>query len=64
MKYIEKYAGGTAKILQQDGLIRGDEEMPCLVCGEPTQFADICSEGRFCSDACRDSFHKWISEEA
>ena len=31
MKYIEKYAGATAKILQQDGLIRGDEEMPCLV---------------------------------
>ena len=58
MKYIEKYAGGTAKILQQDGLIRGDEEMPCLVCGEPTQFADICSEGRFCSDAYRDRFPK------
>ena len=58
MKYIKKYAGATVKILQQDGLIRGDKEISCLMCGEPTQFVDICSEGRFCGDACRDRFYE------
>ena len=64
MKYIKKYAGSTVKILQQDGLIRGDKEISCLMCGEPTQFVDICSEGRFCGDACRDRFYEMISEDA
>lgn len=63
MKYIKKYANTTKEELQRDGFIRGEEEHPCLMCGEPTPFVDIYSEGHFCSDACCDKFYEELSAE-
>jgi len=58
MKYIKKYANATDEAIQKDGLIREKEEQPCLMCGEPTPFVDIYSEGRFCGEACCNKFYK------
>ena len=57
MKYIEKYANATDEELQRDGFLRGEEELPCIECGELTPFVDICSEARFCSDTCCNKFY-------
>lgn len=52
MKYKEKYA--HLKPLDVDGIIlRGRDSKPCEVCGEPTEFLDICYESRICSDECQ-----------
>lgn len=61
MKYIKKYANATEEELQRDGFIRGEKEHSCLMCGEPTPFVDICSEGHFCSDACYNKFYEELS---
>ena len=38
------------------------EIKPCIMCGEPTNFVEICSEGRFCSDECMDKFYERLAE--
>lgn len=34
----------------------------CLICGEPTEYIDIASEARFCSDECMDEFYRRLVE--
>lgn len=38
------------------------ELRPCIMCGELTEFVEICSEGRFCSDECMDRFCERLQE--
>ena len=58
MKYEIKYQ--HLKPLEVDNIIlRGRDAQPCVVCGEPTEFLDICYESRICSDECQ---HKMDSE--
>lgn len=40
----------------------GKELRPCIMCGEPTKFVEICSEGCFCSDECMDRFYERLQE--
>lgn len=39
-----------------------DDARPCIMCGEPTEFVDVFSEGRFCSDECMDEFYRRLVE--
>ncbi len=38
----------------------GTEEKPCLTCGCPTKYIDLCSESYFCSDECVMEFDKYV----
>lgn len=40
-----------------------DDYKPCIMCGEPSSFVEICSEGRFCSDECLEEFYEEFSRE-
>ena len=52
MKYDIKYK--HLKPLEVDGIIlRGRDSRPCVICGEPTEFLDVCYESRICSDECQ-----------
>ena len=35
---------------------------PCLICGELTEYIDVCSEAHFCSDECTKAFYKQLAE--
>lgn len=39
-----------------------EQTRPCIMCGEPTEFVEICSEGHFCSDECMDEFYERMAE--
>lgn len=42
----------------EEGIIVGSKEKPCLVCGKPTKYIDIFSEAHFCSKECFDKFYE------
>lgn len=49
---------GTKKwAKEKEGILIGDLELKCLICGKPTKYIDIYSEGRFCSDECLEEFY-------
>lgn len=57
MEFIKKYENMTTGDKEQDGIIHCASSLPCLICGKPTAFVEICSEGRFCSDKCLKEFY-------
>lgn len=42
--------------LRKEGYIEGAVQ-ECLICGTPTPFIEICSEGHFCSTECVNAFY-------
>lgn len=42
-------------------MIIANDKMPCLICGNATQFVDI-SHARICSDKCLAEFNKMVDE--
>lgn len=36
----------------KNSIMVGDEKIPCLTCGEETEFIDVFSEAHFCSEEC------------
>lgn len=59
MKFANKYPiiQLNAKTANEDGLIESEEKKPCVMCGEETEFIEIYSEGRFCSEECMNKFY-------
>lgn len=45
----------------KNDIMVGDTEKGCLMCGAPTKYIEIVSEGCFCSDECVDKFYKELS---
>lgn len=45
----------------KNGIMIGTEEKPCLTCGCPTKYIDLCSESHFCSDECVKEFDKYVA---
>lgn len=43
---------------ETNSIIKGKEKFPCLTCGEPTEYIEVCSETYFCSDECVEEFYK------
>ena len=46
----------------KDDIMLGKDESICFICGSPTKFIEVCSEGHFCSDECVDKFYKQYQE--
>ena len=64
MKFAEKFA--DLKYLEVDeGILKGQKEVPCTICSEPTIFIDLCAEAPFCSDECLTKFYTqyWDAEK-
>ena len=64
MKFAEKFA--DLKYLEVDeGILKGQKEVPCAICSEPTMFIDLCAEAPFCSDECLIEFYTqyWDAEK-
>ena len=64
MKFEDKFF--KMKYLNENkGIIKGKKLVPCGICGEPTVFIDLYSEGYFCSEECVEKFYKeyWEAEK-
>lgn len=57
VKYAELYPNMTPIDVEENGIIRGRMAEPCCVCGETTEYIEICSEAHFCSEECVDEFY-------
>ncbi len=55
---IDQYGFYFAK----NGIMQVSKEHPCMICGRPTKFIEVCSEGYFCSDECVKAFDKMYFE--
>lgn len=40
----------------------GDTEKKCFMCGTPTRYIEILSEGHFCSDECVNKFYEELDK--
>ena len=63
MKF-EKYPVTVDKLgfkFAKDGIMIGSNERGCLMCGTPTKYIEVVSEGHFCSDECVDRFYEELS---
>ena len=62
MKFAEKFA--DLKYLEVDeGILKGQKEVPCIICSEPTIFIDLCAEAPFCSEECMSIFYREYYEQ-
>lgn len=52
----------TDEMIDQYFLLKADDFKNCLMCKEPTQYIDICCEGRLCSVECHDEFYRKFNE--
>lgn len=43
---------------ETNSIIKGSKKAGCLICGEPTEYIEVCSESHFCSTECVDRFYK------
>ena len=43
-------------------ILVGKNKRPCLICGELTDYIDVCSEAHFCSDECVKAFYQQLTE--
>lgn len=52
MKYSDKFP--NMKYIDDvcDGMLRGQRQQPCVICGELTEFVEINYEAYFCSEEC------------
>ena len=57
MKFAHKYPHMKPIVDEEDGMIRGRKTEPCCVCGQPTEYIEICSEAHFCSEECLNAFY-------
>ena len=53
----------TDKDLKTNSLIKSKEKKPCLICKQPTEYIDWCSEYRLCSTVCEQKFYDLVREQ-
>lgn len=66
MKFADLYPNMKPTDAEEGGMIRGKRAEPCCVCGQPTEYVEICAEAHFCSEECLDEFYTefWRSVHA
>lgn len=42
----------------KDNIMKGKTKQRCMHCGELTEYIEVCSEGRICSDKCEKEWYK------
>lgn len=42
----------------ESGVMVGSKNHGCLMCGEPTEYIEVCSESYFCSHECVEEFDR------
>jgi hypothetical protein len=57
MKFKDKFPNVKYMEMADNGHLVGSLK-PCLLCGEPTEFIEVCSEAHFCSEECENEFYK------
>ena len=62
MKFKEKYSDIKYMDMADNNHLVGDKQ-GCLVCGDPTEFIEVCSESHFCSDECEEVFYKQVEDQ-
>ena len=62
MKYADKFPDMKPISDVCEGMIRGGDMKPCIVCGRPTEFIEINYEGRLCSEECVAEMDRRASE--
>lgn len=63
MKYIDKFPDMKPIFDECEGIIRGGDMKPCIVCGRPTEFIEINYEARLCSEECVAEMDRRANEE-
>lgn len=63
MKYIDKFPDMEPIFDEREGMIRGGDMKPCIVCGCPTEFIEINYEARLCSEECMAEMDRCANEE-
>lgn len=48
---------------ERTGLLKCNRSKPCMICGSPTFFIEICSEGYICSSECETYFYKLVEAQ-
>ena len=46
----------------KNGIMIGIDEKPCLTCGCPSKYIEVCSEGHVCSDECVSDFYRQVDK--
>ena len=52
MKFTDKYSDMKPIDDVCNGIMRGTEMKPCLICNDPTEYIEINYEAHFCSEEC------------
>lgn len=52
-----KTDGKGFRFVRNDVMVT-DKETKCLICGSPSKYVEVVSEGHFCSEECVDIFYK------
>lgn len=45
------------------GLLKSNKIQSCMICGNPTPYIEIYSEGRLCSKECENYFYKLVQKQ-
>lgn len=61
MKYFELYPEVKPMEYAKNGLLVSKDTKPCLMCGEPSRFIEVCSEAYFCSEECEQDFFEYMN---
>ena len=52
VQLAHKITGKPLQVIDEAFVLIGRKEQACMVCGDPTRFIDLCSEGHLCSKEC------------
>ncbi|WP_346938249.1 hypothetical protein [uncultured Clostridium sp.] len=45
------------------GLLKSDKIQSCMICGNPTPYIEVCSEGYLCSKECENYFYGLVQKQ-
>ena len=62
MKYSAKFPDMNCYDDERENMIRGRDMLPCIICGDDTEFVEINYEARLCSEECVAEMDRVASE--
>lgn len=48
---------------ERTGLLKSNKTQSCMICGSPTSYIEVCSEGYLCSKECENYFYGLVDEQ-
>lgn len=63
MKFSKKYPNAKANEIYGLSLLKCKTAQPCIVCGEKTEFVEIVTKARICSEECIDKIIEHLKEK-